>query len=361
MKTVDISNWGEILVSDLFEHIERGKGSGAGSFFDGETPYIAASFANNGYVRDVDDADGTLTSDGNCIAMIVNGNGGVGRNTYQAEPFVGSSDLQLGYHHKLNQWNGLFLVACLNKSIERYNYSFAWKRTGEAFARETVFLPVLADGSPDWDDMEHVMRSVMEEQGSKLELLRCAVITERTPVNIEGWGLFQLTELFDIKNTKSITAAKLIPDSGTTPYVTAQDGNNGVQTYVSCPDTWLDEGDCILIGGKTLTFSYQAADFCSNDSHNIALYSKSAKAQKLLVQLYLLSVLRVSLTPLFSWGDSISKRRTADLAIRLPVDTIGAPDWDYMESTMKSLMEQKAADLDVIQQLLPQSEVQEVV
>lgn len=188
-----------------------------------------------------------------------------------------------------------------------------------------------------------------------------AAAAKPNPLDVSNWREFQLTELFVIKNTKSITAAKLIPDSGTTPYVTAQDGNNGVQTYVSCPETWLDEGGCILIGGKTLTFSYQAVDFCSNDSHNIALYSRSAEAQTLPVQLFLLSVLRVSLEPLFSWGDSISKRRTAELAIRLPVDAYGTPDWEYMDSTMETVLEKKFSDLDVLEQLLPQSEAQEVV
>lgn len=172
MKEIDTTAWGEFNVLSLFDRIERGKGSGAGSFIDGDVPYIAASFANNGYVRNVEDLDGSLTSDGNCIALICNGNGGIGRNTYQAEPFVGSSDLQLAYHSRLNQWNGLFLVACLDKSIERYNYSFAWKRNGEAFEAETVFLPTTPAGDPDWEYMEQTMRDAMAEREAALDSLQ---------------------------------------------------------------------------------------------------------------------------------------------------------------------------------------------
>ena len=47
--------------------------------------------------------------------------------------------------------------------------------------------------------------------------------------------------------------------------------------------------------------------------------------------------------------------------IKLPVDATGNPDWAYMESTMKKLLEQKAADLVVFQQMLPASEAQETV
>lgn len=181
MKTIDTSSWGEFRVLDLFDRIERGKGSGAGAFINGDVPYIAASFANNGYVRDVEDLDGSLTSEGNCIALICNGNGGIGRNTYQAKPFVGSSDLQLAYHHRLNQWNGMFLVACLDKSIERYNYSFAWKRNGEAFEAETVFLPTTPAGDPDWEYMEQTMRKIMAERETVLDSLQLLAVGPDEP------------------------------------------------------------------------------------------------------------------------------------------------------------------------------------
>ena len=93
-------------------------------------------------------------------------------------------------------------------------------------------------------------------------------------IDASKWKSFKLTDIFRMSNTKSIVQKDIAPDSGEIPYVTAQAGNNGVMTYVECPDEWLDDGDCIMIGGKTLTFSYQAKPFCSNDSHNIALYLK---------------------------------------------------------------------------------------
>ena len=60
----------------------------------------------------------------------------------------------------------------------------------------------------------------------------------------------------------------------------------------------------------------------------------------------------------------VDKWKLADMKaakIKLPVDATGAPDWAYMESVMKALLKQKASDLDVLEQLLPQSEVQEAI
>lgn len=360
MNFVDISQWGEIAVSDLFERIERGKGSGAGSFLDGSVPYIAASFANNGYVRDVDDADGMLTSEGNCIAMIVNGNGGIGRNTYQAEPFVGSSDLQLGYHHRLNQWNGLFLVTCLNKSIERYNYSFAWKRTGEAFARETVFLPVLADGSPDWDAMERTMRSVISDQEYKLRLVDELASSKRETVDVNAWENFCIEDIFDIHSTLSgIDKNKLNQVPGDIPYITRSGGNNAVSMYVTddqAPKYQKESGNVITVGLDTQTVCYQPVPFYTGQNVHTIAHEKFNVYNALFVVACIKAVLRK-----YDWANGATLGRLKKDLVRLPVDASGNPDWDYMEATMKAVLEQKAADLNVLEQLLPQSEAQEVV
>jgi len=167
-------------------------------------------------------------------------------------------------------------------------------------------------------------------------------------IDVSDWREFWLIDLFHMKNTKSITAASLIPDSGEIPYVTAQAGNNGIQMYVDCPPEWLDKGDCILIGGKTLTFSYQDQDFCSNDSHNIALYSKDDRARSLETQLFLIAALNASLAPLFSWGDSISMRRAKELTVTLPVTKDGNPDWVWMGRTMRTQIQEQEQELDVL-------------
>ena len=44
-------------------------------------------------------------------------------------------------------------------------------------------------------------------------------------VDTSGWKEFNLTDIFRMNNTKSIVQKDVVPDSGTTPYVTAQAGN----------------------------------------------------------------------------------------------------------------------------------------
>lgn len=121
-------------------------------------------------------------------------------------------------------------------------------------------------------------------------------------------------------------------------------------TYVECPDEWLDDGDCIMIGGKTLTFSYQAKPFCSNDSHNIALYLKDKVNASEIRYLFLIAVLRGTLYQKYSWGDSVSMKRIKDDTFMLPVDASGEPDWAYMDEYMSEVMQEAEKSLEHLSQ-----------
>ncbi|WP_284830429.1 hypothetical protein [Corynebacterium mastitidis] len=82
-----------------------------------------------------------------------------------------------------------------------------------------------------------------------------------------------VAEFFAIKSTSAVRACDAIPGSVPIPYVTAMSGNNSVLSYVVYDSVFLEEGNCIFIGGKMFEVSYQPYDFFSNDSHNLVLYA----------------------------------------------------------------------------------------
>ncbi|ADO37893.1 putative S-CspCI [Eubacterium callanderi] len=169
-------------------------------------------------------------------------------------------------------------------------------------------------------------------------------------IDTNMWKEFKLTKIFRMRNTKCIVQKDIVPDSGLTPYVTAQSGNNGVMTYIDCPEEWLDEGNCIMIGGKTLTFSYQSQSFCSNDSHNIALYLKDEDSASEMRYLFLITALRRSLYQKYSWGDSISMKSIVDDTFYIPVNSSDEPDWEYMDEFMFKVMQESATNLESLAQ-----------
>lgn len=169
-------------------------------------------------------------------------------------------------------------------------------------------------------------------------------------IDTSEWKAFRLDSVFIMKNTKSIVQKDVKPDSGTIPYVTASNSNNGVLTYIDCPPDWIDDGDCIMIGGKTMTFSYQKEPFCSNDSHNIALYLKDETSATEMCYLFLITALRSALYSRYSWGDSVSMKRIKDDVFFLPVTADGEPDYVYMDQYMHDVMRESEASLENLRQ-----------
>ena len=100
-----------------------------------------------------------------------------------------------------------------------------------------------------------------------------------------------------------------------------------------------------MIGGKTLTFTYQEKDFCSNDSHNIALYLKDERYATRIHYLFFIAALRAALRHRYSWGNSISMQRIKHESIYLPMKN-NHIDFDFMERFITVLEAGRIAKLN---------------
>lgn len=150
---------------------------------------------------------------------------------------------------------------------------------------------------------------------------------------------------FSVSNTHCILKEQVVPGSGTIPYVGAGESNNSVQTYISFDPKFLDKGNSIMIGGKTLVITYQEKDYISNDSHNLALYYKNIENPKRSLQLFLVSALYRSLKPKYHWGDSISKSKIIEDIIALPFDKNGAVDYEFIDNLISAQIKLAISDM----------------
>lgn len=347
MAKIDTSGWKEFKIGKLFE-IRRPVARSQAKYEDGNIPFVASGNFNNGVTKWCKPKDDEVLDAGNCITVSpIDGSA-----FYQAKPFLGrggaGSAILMLHNAGLTELSGLFVSSVIRQSLTKYTYSD--QLNSKTIEDEMIRLPVDTSGEPDWAYMDEYMSAVMKEAEASLERLK-QTDGEKHAVDASGWKEFKLTDIFRMNNTKSIVQKDVVPDSGTVPYVTAQAWNNGVMTYIDCPAEWLDEGDCIMIGGKTLTFSYQAQAFCSNDSHNIALHLKDAEKASEMHYLFLIAALRGSLYQKYSWGDSISMKTIKNDVFQLPVDASGEPDWAYMDEYMRTIMKSAASDLSAMQSI----------
>ncbi|MFR3056774.1 restriction endonuclease subunit S [Phocaeicola coprophilus] len=333
MKQIDILNWHEFVIRDLFE-IKRPEARSQMDYDEGEVPFVASGNFNNGvlkYLKPKNDKDIDL---GNCITVSPID----GSSFYQECNFLGrggaGSSIILLYNPNLNRYNGNFIATVIRSVCKKYMYSDMANK--DVIGLEKIKLPVYSSGEPNWEYMEQYMKNI--ESQVRMSINKLTNIIERGKrkrLSTNTWKDFTIGDYFYAINTGNILSRDIVDGSGSTPFVTASSVNNGVAAYIDASNYEIIKGNCILIGGKTFTLTYQKNDFVSNDSHNIALYSKSISNEQVL--LYIITVLNCSLKHKYNWGDAVTKDKLLAQTISLPADNKGEPDWGYMRDYIQSI------------------------
>ena len=273
---------------------------------------------------------------------------------YQRNDFIGYSHIQ-HLVPKFKPFNKeiatAIISACMVSTSKKYDYGNKFNR--EAMNKTIIQLPV-KNGKIDFEFMESFIAELEEERIKKLEdylvvngLKDYTLTAEEKQVlkdfEKQKFGEFNVIDIFDVKNTKSILSRDIIENSGDTPYLCASTENNAISSYISYDEKYLDKGNCVFIGGKTFVVTYQEKDFYSNDSHNLALYFKNNKTK--LNQLYLATCINKSLGHKYSWGNSISKAKIQADKVSLPTKD-NQPYYALMETFISAV--QKLVIKDVV-------------
>ena len=263
---------------------------------------------------------------------------------------------------EISQNATLYFTTVLNK-LKPILLSVLVRNVDETFLNTTINLPINAKNKIDFEFMESFIAELEAERVAELEAERVAELSAYLKVSgLDNYELsveeqnalqeyetldfseFDITEIFEIKNTSNILSTQIKENSGNTPYLCASSENNGVSSYITYDKRYLEKGNCIFIGGKTFVVSYQENDFFSNDSHNLALYLRNCDKSKL-KHFYIATCLFKSLSHKYSWGNSISKTKIKNDKISLPIKD-GKPNYDVMELLISAV--QKLVIKDVV-------------
>lgn len=292
-------------------------------------PALTAGIQNQGLNNFVPKNKATILK--NVISISANG-ANTGATFYQNKEFTVLQDayaIEWKYtSDDLTDNQYIYLTSSISKTIFG-NYEWTNKAGWERIKSEKIQLPI-KNGKIDFDFMESFTSTLETNHINKLEsylsvneLKDYNLTTNEQQVLNDFENIifkeFNVIDVFQVKNTKNILSRDIVANSGTTPYLCASTVNNAISSYISYDDKYLDEGNCVFIGGKTFVVTYQEIDFYSNDSHNLVLYLKDEKQKSKLNQLYLATCINKSLGYKYSWGDSISNRKIQTDKIMLPM------------------------------------------
>lgn len=343
---MDTSKWKWFKLNDkrLFPNIEKCKCSNATELLNEgkDIPYIGAKKRENGIMAYVQ-YDSSLTTKGNCIVFIGDGQGSVGYSLYQPKDFIGSTTLIAGYNRCLNKYNALFIVSVLD--LERYRYSFGRKFNKKAVSNTYIKLPVDFEGNPDWNYMEYYIkkiiipklptrsRSVWENKPNT-----APAISKTIKLSDRAWQWFELGSLIE-EPTKGVAYSDYelnecgAKDSNRINYITRTNTNNGCKSIVLNENySGIENGNAITIGDTTATIYYQPIPFICGD-HMVII---RAPWLNIYTGTFIVSILKKEVYR-YNYGRAFIIEKIKKTFIKLPVDVSGNPDWQFMEDYIKSL------------------------
>lgn len=249
----------------------------------------------------------------------------------------------------------LFFSTLLN-GLKRKLLTVLVRDVDKTFLNSTIQVPTTDNGDIDFGFIAEFVAELEAQRVAELETyLRVTglkdytltaeeqdVIAKYSHIKFED---FKVTEVFNIKNSGNILSRDIVENSGNIPYLCASADNNAVSSYISYDEQFMDEGNCVFIGGKTFVVTYQENDFFSNDSHNLILHLIDKTKRNKHNQLFLTTCINKSLKHKYSWGDSISSKKIKNDSVTLPVKN-GKIDYAIMGTLISAI--QKLVIKDVV-------------
>ena len=328
--------------------------------FGGQYPYVARGESNNG-IRGYITEDKQYLNNGNTISF--------GQDTatmfYQREPYFTGDKIKVFSLRSgtLNRERAQYLITALRIAFSLFSWGASMFNVKNL--QSTVINIPYKNGKIAFDYMERIVRQLRAERAKELraerakELRAFLKLSNLTDVNLSKdeenalnllsgslkWKEFKIIEIFTVKNTHNIMKSQITLGSGNVPYVTASASNNSIAGYIDFDKSQIEQGQSIMIGGKTLVITYQRDDYFSNDSHNLALYIKYEHGKSENKQLFLVSALFKSLNPLYEWSSSISGKKIQSNTVLLPVLDNGEIAFNIMEAAIQAVKKLVIADV----------------
>jgi len=344
MNKIDITNWSEFKIIDIFK-IKRPIARSQSNYDGGKIPFVASGNYNNGVLKYLQPNENEELDKGNCITISPID----GSSFYQEKDFLGrggaGSSIILLYNDNLNLYNGYFIATVIRTACSKYVYSdMANKNT---ISEEIINLPIDTKGEPDWAYMESYMKKTETIVNSSLTKLCSAKENNRDSIDTTTWREFKIDDIFpNIIKPDVYHAREVAQDKDGIPYVVRSKFNNGIKYKVKKPCEKTNPAGVISFGAENTTFFYQKSEWISGrdiyyiDTINISKY----------VCLFISACLQ-TIAIKYSYNFGLFPDLLKEEKIKLPVCGDGEPNWSYMESYMKNIETKVSSLLNGISQI----------
>lgn len=332
MSKIDVSQWGEFKVGDLFERVKTKKVPFKALDLPEESnsvqslPLVAAGIDSQGRNRYIEPKYVTILQ--NCLTVSANG-ANSGAVFYQNSVFSILQDayaLQLVDMYKKYRVQNiyLFLTSVLTNVLVNNNWTN--KATWRKVQDKEIYLPITFDGKPDWEYMDNYIAKLSERAHKDVSSLN-QVNPKPHKINIDNWQKFKIGDVFDIQKGRRLTKADQIP--GMTPFVGASADNYGITAYIGQNPIFNANTITVSYNGSVGQVFYQGEPYWASDDINVlSLKDEYDDLNSSMALFFCACIQRAGQS--FGYTDKWTVNKMKGTSIFLPVAPSGQPDFDYM-------------------------------
>lgn len=280
--------------------------------------FVSRTIRNNGVNAKVAPIPDVQPAKAGTITVALNGQGGAGEAFLQPFPYyTGFHVMILTAKSAMSDLEKLWWVRCI--TANRFRFGFG-RQANKTLAELALPSP---NKIPNW-----VNETKLDPfEGAKMPV----IATEPHTLNMAAWVDFRFDALFELKKGQRLVKAAM--NAGDTPFIGAIDSNNGHRQFVSANHNHTGNTITVNYNGSVAEAFYQPVPFWASDDVNV-LYPKFMLNQY--IGMFLCALIRREKFR-YNYGRKWHLDRMNETLIRLPVTKAKQPDWDFMESYVKSL------------------------
>lgn len=161
-------------------------------------------------------------------------------------------------------------------------------------------------------------------------------------IDTGNWKDFRIGDLFDTYLSKDDIQPKNIT-KGDTPLISSGKTNNGIVEYIDDDKAKVWDANTITVDMFGKAFYQNGPYHCVSHGRVNILVSKFDLTEN--IGLFLCSVIE-QVSVKYQFDNMCTGEKLSNDVIKLPATSDGQPDWDYMESYMKAVMEESEKSLE---------------
>ena len=208
---------------------------------------------------------------------------------------------------------------CCAISSNKYRYSTCGREANKTL--KTLLVPDRSE-IPTW---------ISEISSLPYDNISASVNQNAMPLDTSTWKAFRYDRLFRIERGKGPRKQDL--GDGTVPFITSTDTNNGIAGFTNHVPMHKANSIGVNRNGSVAEAFYHEEPFCSTE--DVHVFNANFEMNKY-VAMFIITLIRQEKYR-YSYGRKWGMDRMNQSEIKLPVKYDGTPDFDYMESYVKSL------------------------